>query len=159
MYNYIEIPKKYKGKIICKNCFNNECQENKLSGDFFVSLKEIDNFEWSCDECSKMFILPENYKPIIKSTNDADHILPAIIGKDGCKFTWQETFPDKTECIYCGETSRLGFVVYEGLENEFPLSHLHQNVTDEGYWFHDACSVGVYFCVECLEGTVIQNQA
>jgi hypothetical protein len=159
MYNYIEIPKKYKGKIICKDCFNNKCQEDEISSNFFVSYEEMKGVEWTCNECSKMFIIPEKFKSLMLSENDTDHILPAIIGEEGCTFSWQEPFPNKTKCHCCGGTSRLGFVVHEGFESEFPLSHLYQSEAEEGYWFHDVCAVAVYFCKECFEGTVIHNQA
>lgn len=84
------------------------------------------------------------------------------IGEKGLNNTWQEPFPKTTECCRCGGEARIGFVAsekYTGNNEEF-VAHLHVNNRDgSGFWLHDCCAVAVYFCRQCLEPTVIYNQA
>lgn len=85
------------------------------------------------------------------------------IGEEGLVKTWQGGFPETTTCS-CGGEARIGFVAHEGLSDDDRdanikrVCHLHENEGKGGYWLHDCCAVGVYFCKECLEPTAISNQ-
>ena len=87
------------------------------------------------------------------------------ISTKGLAQSWQEFFPETTECVHCSGISRIGFVVFESPSDE-PIneqrfvSNLHPNDPDgEGYWLHDCCAVAIYFCKGCLEPTALYNQA
>ena len=90
-----------------------------------------------------------------------------MLGKDGLNKTWQTEFPEITKCCRCGAEARIGFVAYEGIDDDdspiYPRNHvqyvvdLHKN---EGPgWPHDCIAVAIYFCRECLEPTALYNQA
>lgn len=92
--------------------------------------------------------------------------MQTLIAKDpqeAMHVTWQDPFPETTECLKCHGECRLGFVTHEfdteqGKGNF--LCDLYPNDPDgDGYWLHDACSVAVYFCRKCLEPTALYNQA
>ena len=38
--------------------------------------------------------------------------------KETRRLTWQNEFPAETVCVKCGVKARLGFVAYEGLDDE-----------------------------------------
>lgn len=85
------------------------------------------------------------------------------IGKEGLDSSWQREFPEETKCAHCGGMARIGFTGKEhnqkGGYKSFICS-LHKNdPKGEGFWLHDACSVAVYFCKECLKPTALYNQA
>lgn len=89
-----------------------------------------------------------------------------IVGKEGLGHSWQAAFPETTECVHCSSVSRIGFVAFEevsrskSLDKQRFVSNLHPNDPDgEGCWLHDCCAVAVYFCKECLNPTVLYNQA
>jgi hypothetical protein len=86
--------------------------------------------------------------------------MKVTIGEAGLTKTFQDVFPKTTKCCRCGGKSRIGFVAHDGDEGdkqEF-LRTLHENEGKGGYWLHDAASVAVYFCRECLEPTALYNQ-
>ena len=89
------------------------------------------------------------------------------IGKEGLTQTFQEEFPETTECCRCGGEARIGFVAHEGGPGDEPIyprdfkqfvCDLHSNEGEGGFWLHDCCAVAVYFCRECLEPTALYNQ-
>lgn len=89
------------------------------------------------------------------------------IGKEGLTKTYQDEFPETTECVHCKKEARVGFVAVEDhppkgqdrKEIEF-VCNLYENDPDgEGYWLHDCCAVAVYFCKGCLKTTALYNQA
>ncbi len=80
-----------------------------------------------------------------------------IYGKKGCKYTWQDSFPEEVQCEKCSsEKARITFVYHEQ-DEEFTLCKMRQE--DDKLWLHDYCSVAVYFCPDCLEARVLWNQA
>ena len=86
------------------------------------------------------------------------------IGKEGLTKTWQDDFPETTECVHCEGKSRIGFVAHEAIEenvsSEGYVCSLHNNDPDgEGYWAHDCASFATYICKECCEATTLWNQA
>jgi len=93
-------------------------------------------------------------------------MLEVTIGKEGLRRTWQEEFPETTECVHCQGESRIGFTVFEHpagvslVQDRRFVCDLHPNDPGgEGYWLHDCVAVAVYFCRECLEATALYNQA
>lgn len=92
------------------------------------------------------------------------------IGKEGLSNSWQDNFPEVTECVHCKGESRIGFVAFEEPlvvskgsdernEQETFIFHLHNNDPGgEGFWLHDCCAVAVYFCKNCLNPTALYNQ-
>ncbi len=103
--------------------------------------------------------------------------MQVIIGKEGLTKTWQDDFPETTECCRCVSEARIGFVAYEGLDGKLPLprkpdekfcrdhndqilvSSLHPNQPQgEGFWPHSCCAVAVYFCKKCMNTTALYNQ-
>ena len=83
-------------------------------------------------------------------------------GKAGLEKTWQDKFPETTECCRCKGVARVGFVAHESMQADDTthpfICDLHQN--EKGaLWLHDCCAVAVYFCKECLETTALYNQA
>jgi hypothetical protein len=92
------------------------------------------------------------------------------LGKEGLEMSWQDKFPEVTECCRCGEESRIGFVAHEAMSKEdeavYPrdfkqfVCDLHKNEGGNGgdYWLHDCCAVAVYFCKDCLDTTALYNQ-
>lgn len=93
-----------------------------------------------------------------------EHQMQVTIGKDGLAKTWQEDFPETTDCVHnlCDGEARIGFVAHEGSEVSTPderVYKLHPNKFDEGEaWLHDCCAVAVYFCKKCLNPTALYNQ-
>ena len=98
--------------------------------------------------------------------------MKVTLGKDGLGMTWQEEFPETTECCRCGGVARIGFVAHEAMgdddyapgrkeERKTPgyVVDMHDNEGPGGYWLHDCCAVAVYFCRDCLEPTALYNQA
>jgi len=81
------------------------------------------------------------------------------LGKKGLGNTWQQPFPEETECCRCKGAARIGFVASEGQDEKEYVSDLHPNEGKGGYWLHDACAVAIYFCRECLQTTALYNQA
>jgi len=79
------------------------------------------------------------------------------LGKDGVDNSWQDDFPEDTECCRCGGNARLGFVSKEDDEKEY-VCDLYENGEDDKFWLHDSCAVAIYFCEECLEPTSLYNQ-
>ena len=85
--------------------------------------------------------------------------MKTFIGKNGLDKSWQNDFPENTECCRCGANSRIGFVSMEDGEEESVCS-LHSNTGEDGkFWPHDRVAVAVYFCEDCLETTALYNQA
>jgi len=86
--------------------------------------------------------------------------MEVTIGKEGLEKTWQENFPETTECCRCNGISRIGFVAHEGMSpSKGPfICELHANDGKGNYWLHDVCAVAVYFCKDCLETTALYNQ-
>lgn len=87
--------------------------------------------------------------------------MKVTVGEDGLEKSYQDPFPKTTPCAYCKGESRIGFVAHEGFDkrDKSPyVCYLHSNEGKGGYWFHDCCSVAVYFCRECLRPTAISNQ-
>jgi hypothetical protein len=85
-----------------------------------------------------------------------------ICGEAGRKYTRQDEFPKTVLCgkkhgdLSCDGRARLAFVYCEeGDDNKF-LCNMRKD-TDK-LWIHDACSVAVYFCNECLGAHVLWNQ-
>ena len=90
--------------------------------------------------------------------------MQVTIGKAGLNETFQESFPETTECVYCKSIARIGFVAHEGNHNEKTkefVCNLHDNDGGKGgdYWLHNCCCVAIYFCTKCLEPTARYNQA
>lgn len=79
-------------------------------------------------------------------------------GKEGLKESWQEDFPETTDCCRCKGVARIGFIAHENDEVKY-LCDLYPNKGKGGYWLHDACAVAVYFCKKCLQPTALYNQA
>lgn len=89
-----------------------------------------------------------------------ENAFEVFLGKEGLNKTFQDEFPETTECCYCGKTSRIGFVASEKGPQANSLCEIHNNDPEgEGYWLHDSCAVAVYFCTGCLEPTALYNQA
>ena len=40
-----------------------------------------------------------------------------ILGKKGLTETYQDEFPETTECVHCKKESRIGFVAHEGIDD------------------------------------------
>ena len=83
------------------------------------------------------------------------------IGKEGLNKTYQEDFPETTECVHCKGEARIALTLVEenGYREKYICS-LHKNdPKGEGLWLHDCCAVAVYFCKDCLEPTALANQA
>jgi len=90
-----------------------------------------------------------------------------IYGTKGCTYSWQDDFP---ETIYCGNIlsntcdgqktrdgrARIAFVYHEQ-DEKFYLCNMRKH--DDKLWLHDACSVAIYFCPDCLNSKVLWNQA
>jgi len=89
--------------------------------------------------------------------------MKVTLGKDGLTKTWQAKFPETTECCRCKGEARIGFVAHEGMDakdRKVPhVCRLHRNEGKGGYWLHDCACFAVYLCVNCLEPTVLCNQA
>ncbi len=89
--------------------------------------------------------------------------MKVLLGKEGLEMSWQAEFPETVQCVHCGGLARIGFVAYEGMEEdnkEGPLVRdLHQNEGKDRLWLHDCCAAAVYFCVVCLNTTALYNQA
>jgi len=95
--------------------------------------------------------------------------MKVTIGKEGLDKTWQDRFPETTECCKCGGESLIAFVAHEGMDPDdepiYPredvqfVCDLRENEGKGGFWVHDCCSVSVYFCEECLNPTALYNQA
>ena len=90
-----------------------------------------------------------------------------IYGKKGCEYTWQDEFPETVPCkgtrswehyhdTTCKGKARIAFVYHEQ-DEEFALCKMRQ--ADDKLWLHDYCSVAIYFCSDCLEASVLWNQA
>ena len=80
------------------------------------------------------------------------------IGEDGDDNSWQEDFPEETECCQCGGNARMGFVSKEEDEKEY-VCDLYENEGENGkFWLNDACAVAIYFCEDCGEPTALYNQ-
>ena len=80
-----------------------------------------------------------------------------IYGKKGCEYTWQDEFPEEVQCKKCPSgKARIAFVYHEQ-DEEFALCKMRQD--DDKLWLHDYCSVAIYFCSDCLEASVLWNQA
>lgn len=77
-------------------------------------------------------------------------------GEEGLTHTFQNNFPKETECCRCKGTSRIAFVCFE--DDKPYLCDMHENKGKGSFWLHDACSVAVYFCKDCLEPTALYNQ-
>lgn len=95
--------------------------------------------------------------------------MKTTLGKEGLGKTWQESFPETTECHQCDGEARIAFVAHETIDDEdraprlegdppARVRDLHAN-EDNSLWLHDSCCVAVYFCQECLEPTALYNQA
>lgn len=87
--------------------------------------------------------------------------MEVTIGKEGLHMSWQEIFPEETECCRCKGPARIGFVAVErgDMTDIKSVASLHENRGKGSYWLHDLCAVAVYFCRECLEPTALYNQA
>ena len=79
-------------------------------------------------------------------------------GLDG--LSWQEPFPEETDCIHCGGKARPMFTLKDDdLCELHPNEGLGPHEGFEGCWPHDSTAVAVYLCKECCEPTALWNQA
>jgi len=88
--------------------------------------------------------------------------MQVTLGKEGLCKSWQDEFPEETECCWCKGNARIGFVAHEGMADCAPnrsVASLHKDEGKGGFWLHDCCAVAVYFCRECLKTTALYNQA
>lgn len=88
--------------------------------------------------------------------------MQVTLGKEGLEYSFQQEFPETTECMHCKGEARIGFVAHEGADEEGEkfVCDLHTNDPGgEGFWLHDCCCVAVYFCKKCLFPTALYNQA
>ena len=98
-----------------------------------------------------------------KKTEVKKNAFTVYLGKEGLDKTWQAPFPETIRCNCCAGVWRIAFVAMENsypvVENVTYVCNLHENKYREGEaWLHDACSVAVYFCKECLNPTAHYNQ-
>lgn len=82
-------------------------------------------------------------------------------GKEGCKETFGDDFPETIKCCKCEGEARIGFVAHEGggKEDAPYLSEIHESNGVGDLWLHDSCCVAIYFCRKCLNPTALYNQA
>lgn len=80
------------------------------------------------------------------------------IGTKGLSNSWQNDFPEETECE-CGKIARIAFVTQEAHEEKGYVCDLHENKPKEAFWPHDAIAVAVYFCKKCFKAVALWNQA
>lgn len=77
-------------------------------------------------------------------------------GKEGCKQSWQDDFPETLSCG-CGETAHIAFTAIEKKEDD---GYICDNKPEDfRLWPHDAIAVAVYICSTCMKTTSIMNQA
>lgn len=99
--------------------------------------------------------------------------MKVVIAKDpqkiASKYTFQDEFPLKTECVYC-KTGKAILVCIAHEMNERPITEGGQYIlglySEEGIyhknwkmWLHDACCIATYLCPDCLNATSLINQA
>ncbi len=98
--------------------------------------------------------------------------MKVTLGKAGLEESWQNPFPETTECCCCSGEARIGFVAHESRDEVLAtresqghnpeavaVHELHSNKGAKGnYWLHDLCAVAVYFCSDCLKTTALYNQ-
>ena len=87
--------------------------------------------------------------------------MKVYLGKKGLNKSWQEPFPEFTECPKCGGfKARIIFVVFEdNPPKEKYVCDLRKNGGKGDYWVHDCIACAVYLCADCFETTAILNQA
>lgn len=86
--------------------------------------------------------------------------MKVYLGKKGLSESWQEPFPEVVKCHKCKGKARIMFVGFEGMKQKEYIVNLHDTTGKKGgLWFHDAVSVAVYACRNCLEVTALANQA
>ena len=78
-----------------------------------------------------------------------------VKGKEGCKYTWQDDFPETIQCS-CGGEGQIAFVAIEEDDDEYICNNMPE---DAELWPHDAVAVAVYICKKCMEPISEMNQA
>ena len=88
------------------------------------------------------------------------------LGTVGLENSWQDTFPETTDCVHCGAESRIAFTAFEchsgnarSIFDDGLVCDLHRNHCDGKLWLHDAGAFATYLCTKCLEPTTLYNQA
>ena len=80
-------------------------------------------------------------------------------GTKGLDLTFQDDFPEVTQCP-CGGTARVAFVAAEEKEEGQFICDLHDNnIGKGGFWPHDAAAFAVYLCPQCFDAVTLWNQA
>lgn len=80
---------------------------------------------------------------------------------EAIRCSFQEDFPEVTECVVCKGEARLAFVAHE-MDSEDDgkyVCFIRDNGGKGDFWPHDSCSVAIYFCKECFKPCALFNQA
>jgi hypothetical protein len=87
--------------------------------------------------------------------------MKVIIGEEGCKESFQNEFPTRLQCVHCGLTAHVAFVLCEtDGKREKQVHQLYEDRKGENFkWPHDSACFATYICSDCLKATTIWNQS
>ena len=99
--------------------------------------------------------------PTFRTGSPAANKMKVYVGTTGLNRSWQDGWPETTQCNKCHGEARIMFVAQENYPEDKGsfICDLHPNGGKGDFWLHDCCAVAVYLCKKCFEATALVNQA